>query len=466
MSYRNRFIIQAKSLRNKAAQTKQLTQIGKASGLTTMALGAAGLLGSVAGAVPLAVGLMTYAACTVCESSRTRRVMPLPWNEWDALRSANNHAGSGATYPNLGVQAHHYLSQEDKARFYLTNYQGHMLTALVDQVGPQEFNHITINMVDTLIGVAGHWLNYPELMSEAAGTDLLEIASSAIPDASSAVPKRQRKAPKPVKTIPAVAKTVSPTLKPVAIADDDPWGDEEPQPSRQKTSNRATAQELIIARPYVSRAFYGAQRSGKTWLAAVCSADLAASSLNTKTYYINLCHAEADSLDIWSHAKKVVADLSTCDAYTAEDAIEDSLNLVDEAMTQPHSLLIVDEFIYTASTTNQYAEQMKPLVTKLADKITTLSSAGTKRKQAIYTIAPNIVASRLSNDGKAVKSLEPTLVGIAPGYSVDVDGHAVIWSDEVFTQVYDNYKGVQHPGDKDYLAERIAWVNNKWRQVA
>lgn len=429
-----------------------------------MALGAAGLLGSVAGAVPLAVGLITYAACAGCEASRTKRFMPLPWSEWDALRSANSHAGIDTGYPELGVQSHHYLSQEDKARFYLTNYQGHMLTALADQVGPQEFNHITINMVDTLIGVAGRWLNYPELMSEAAGTDLLEIASTAIPDATPVVPKRKKGLSKSVKTIPAKAQSVpaQPKAIPVPGDEEDPWA----EPEIKATSRRATAQELIIARPYVSRAFYGAQRSGKTWLAAVCSADLAASSLGTKAFYINLCHAEADSLDIWSHAKKVIADLSTCDAYTAEDAIEDSVELIDEAMSSPHSLLIVDEFIYTASTTNQYAEQMKPLVTKLADKITTLSSAGTKRKQAIWTIAPNIVASRLSNDGKAVKSLEPTLVGIAPGYSVDVDGHAVIWSDEVFTQVYDNYKGVQHPGDRDYLSDRIAWVNNKWRPVA
>ena len=466
MSYRNRFIIQAKSLRNKASQTRQLAQLGKASGLTTIAVGAAGLLGSAAAAVPLAVGAVTYAACMVCESSRTKRFMPLPWNNWDALRSANSHAGISTGYPELGLQAHHYLSQEDKARFYLTNYQGHMLTALAEQVGPQEFNHITINMVDTLIGVAGRWLNYPELMSEAAGTDLLEIAASAIPDAAPAIPKRRpKKMPKSVRTIPA---KVEPVSTPNADQfEEDPWLEPlEPVAATKAFSRRASAQELIIARPYVSRAFYGAQRSGKTWLAAVCSAELAASDLKTKTFYINLCHAEADSLDIWSHAKKVIADLSVCDAYTAEDAIEDSLELIDEAMKSPHSLLIVDEFIYTASTTNQYAEQMKPLVTKLADKITTLSSAGTKRKQAIYTIAPNIVASRLSNDGKAVKSLEPTLVGIAPGYSIDVDGHAVIWSDEVFTQVYDNYKGVQHPGDKDYLSERIAWVNNKWRPVS
>lgn len=454
--YRNRFITQARSLRNKASQTRQVAQVGKASGLTSVALGVLGLTGTAAALAPIGIGAAIYGACAICEASRTRKFMPIPWLDWDALDAAGQRAGLSDGQGALGVQPHHYLSDEDKARFYLSNFQGHSLTELADSVPPVEFNHLVTNMVDMLVGTSRDYLNYPELMAEAQGVDLLSVASQSIPNTPA--PKVKNKAT-PRKMAPAKPQTVPAVVAPIV---DDPWE----KPVKAVSSNRATAQELITARPYVSRAFYGAQRSGKTYLAAVCSADLAASTLGAKTYYINLCHASVDPLDIWGHSKQVVEDLATCDAYAAEDAIKKALELLEEAMSSPHSIIVLDEYVYTASITNTYSEQLKPVVTKVADIISTLSSAGTKRKQAIWTIAPSIVASRLSNEGKSVKSLEPLLVGIAPGYTIDVDGHGVIWSDELFTQVYDNYKGVQHPGDKDYLSERIAWVNNKWRPVA
>lgn len=230
------------------------------------------------------------------------------------------------------------------------------------------------------------------------------------------------------------------------------------QPVQPKTLPTGLSQ--ILSDPYQSRAFFGAQRTGKSYLAAVASKEIA-DRLGAKIYHMNLASFGEEDSYYWQHATETIrGDLSSLDGYTAKQIIGDAIGLVKRFYSQQNAILIVDEISYLGSTGNQHADLLKPLLTMIADKITTLASSGKKRQQAIWTIAPEFVAGSLTQDAKAVKKLELTYVSIHPSKKVDWNGQAIGFDWSLFNQIKANFAIDETTGLPN--SDRICFVGRHW----
>jgi hypothetical protein len=181
MTYVNDFTSHARQLRSKGKQLGQLHALGKSGGLAVSLLAGLGLVTSGGALVPLMVGLSSYVGSVLSEYGRTGKLKPLPLDI--DLATIAHRSLHKTPQPTLATQAHHYLSPEDKALFYLTNYQGHRLTALAQTLSPENFEHIVTNLVDHLITAYPAALNHPELIGQAEGISFIEDAIAALPPA-------------------------------------------------------------------------------------------------------------------------------------------------------------------------------------------------------------------------------------------------------------------------------------------
>jgi len=116
---------------------------------------------------------------------------------------------------------------------------------------------------------------------------------------------------------------------------------------------------------------------------------------------LNLASFGDEDLRYWKHAAlSIAADLSAADEFTAKELIKNASRLISKFYATQNAILIVDEIATIGSTSNRYKALLEPLMCLIADKITTLASSGKKRRQAIWTIAPEFVAGGLSQDAK------------------------------------------------------------------
>jgi len=99
----------------------------------------------------------------------------------------------------------------------------------------------------------------------------------------------------------------------------------------------------------------------------------------------------------------------------------------------------------------------------IADKITTLSSSGKKRMQAIWTIAPEFVAGSLTQDAKAVKKLKLCYVSVNPDASIDWQGQTIGFDWELFSQIKANYTITDPIGVPSQ--ERVCFIGSDWVPV-
>jgi hypothetical protein len=212
-------------------------------------------------------------------------------------------------------------------------------------------------------------------------------------------------------------------------------------PAGQTATNALSA---LLRSPFLSRAWLDAQRTRKSYLAAVASLKLAEKGI--KIYHLNLAsYGDEDSV-YWQHAvKSVRADLSSLDEMTAQSFIDEAIALVHEFFSTRNAILIFDEITLTGSLSNQHAAALDPLLRLIADKIACLASTGTKRAQAIWTLSPDFVAGALSQQTKAVKSLALVFVAIAPGRSVDWNGNRIGFHAEAFGNVQRNFPVLTMP---------------------
>lgn len=230
------------------------------------------------------------------------------------------------------------------------------------------------------------------------------------------------------------------------------------------TASRS-ALEILTASPFISRAVYGAQRTGKTNLVAAVMHQLAAQGV--KIFVINLSSVNVGSEDAsyWGkdNIRCVRGDLETINVPdVAKRLIEDAISLVDEFMHEPEpSILIVDEWAAATASHAEYVDLLAPLIKKLAAKITAFSSSGMKRQKALWTIAPEIVAGTMEDFGKAVKKLSLCLVAIAPGHTVRWEGQEIAFSWELYGQIARNYVGLTVPPEESSEA-RIAYLDGQW----
>ncbi|MBW4527079.1 MAG: hypothetical protein KME18_18135 [Phormidium tanganyikae FI6-MK23] len=252
-------------------------------------------------------------------------------------------------------------------------------------------------------------------------------------------------------TTPTIGTNTRPNALPVAS-----------QPTRQPDSI-PTGLSSIVADPYQSRAFFGAQRTGKSYLAAVASKEIS-DSLSCKIFHMNLASFGDEDSYYWSHAvESLQCDLSSMDGYESKQIINQAIDIVKRFYSQQNALLIVDEIAYLGSASNQHSKLLEPLLTLIADKITTLSSSGKKRQQAIWTIAPEFVAGSLTQDAKAVKKLKLCYVASHPDRALDWNGQSISFDWELFRQIKANFE-ILEPNSLP-SSDRVCFVGSHWLPI-
>ena len=234
------------------------------------------------------------------------------------------------------------------------------------------------------------------------------------------------------------------------------------QPHPAAPAKKRTALEVLCASPFVSRAFYGFQRSGKTNLVAN-AANRLKQTRGIETFVLNLSSFGTEDAAYWQDFRGVFGDLLAASPEAAETLIKQAIALVDEFMAHPTpAILVCDEWTFMGAKHGEHADILAPLVKGLASKITGFASSGMKRRKALWAISPTIVAGELEDFAKSIKKLSPCVVAIAPSHAEHWEGDELTFSRELFNQVLTNYPGALSEPPATSEVSRIACINGEW----
>ena len=242
-------------------------------------------------------------------------------------------------------------------------------------------------------------------------------------------------------------------------------------PTAQRGMPKETGIEKLMSNPFESRAFFGAQRTGKSYLVACVTQRLAEQSV--KIFHINLASLMDEEDDrYWHHAQSVKADLGFTEPDKAQSIIADAINLIQAFIAAPPgAILVFDEWTILGRRTHSYSEQLEPLMVLIASTISQLVSSGIKRHKAIWTIAPDMVAGGLTDSSKlAVKDLSLVLVAVPPWKTVTWQHssgglpNSISFSHELYGQLQKNYAGLVPPTHGGFLStsDRIVFTKGSW----
>lgn len=221
-----------------------------------------------------------------------------------------------------------------------------------------------------------------------------------------------------------------------------------------------TALSRLLDNPFESRAIFGAQRTGKSFLAAI-----AAQRSGANIYHINLASfGDEDSVYYRDAKLSITGDVEMLDHDEASQLIAEAMGAVEAFFCDKDpSILVVDEWAIVGSTMNRHSSILTNLMAVLASRSSALSSAGKKRRKAIWAISPKLVAGELTQAGKAIKGLKLCYVSIAPNRSVLWEDQKIQFSSELYEQLQRNYS-FPHPG-AFWQEDRICYVDNGWVPV-
>lgn len=224
-----------------------------------------------------------------------------------------------------------------------------------------------------------------------------------------------------------------------------------------------TALDVVCADPFESMAIPGAQRTGKSYFAAIASRKIS-ESRGVKIYHLNLASYGNEDELYWQHAHESIrCDISVMDAYDASYYIAEGVNLVKKFYADPDpAIFICDEFSYIGSTNNQHKDALEELIRAIADKISVMASNGKKRFKAIWTIFPEFVAGTLTQDAKAVKKLTLCYMSIHKDRTVDWNGQQIGFSTSLFSQIARNYE-ISYPTNLPE-SDRVAYIGG-WMPI-
>jgi hypothetical protein len=286
-----------------------------------------------------------------------------------------------------------------------------------------------------------------------------------------------------VPVVPPVARAVE---EPVLLPEPDEGFDWQPEPVAARYSppvepanvvapkrpKQPNFIDRVVASPTISRINFGGQRSGKTLSFAAASKILA--DAGWSIYHINLAsytneRGINEDDQYWLHATSVRADLSKLSPWEAAPIIERAEEVVTEFFSNPKSILIIDEIVTTGGKDHEHAASCEKLMASIADKISCLTSTGTKRMQAIWALSPDFVAGRLMDQVKSVKSLKVCMVVVPPDRFIaweDGAGESVRigFSSEAFTNVQRNFPSLTEP-PRGTGCDRIAFIDGEWMEV-
>jgi hypothetical protein len=221
-----------------------------------------------------------------------------------------------------------------------------------------------------------------------------------------------------------------------------------------------TAAEKILANPAKSLAWFGGERTGKSYGAAQVSR-----MAGVNVYQINLASYGEEDSEYWGHAVASFSCDMDFDAETGEQAnalIGEALGVYYKFKKDPApSILVFDEWVLTAAKANRWSFFLEPLINEVASLATTLSSSGTKRGKGLWLISPKLVAGELTDAGKAIKGLPLCYVAIPQGRTVEWHGKQIGFDASLHKQICANYDAPPVPG-YDHACDRKAFIGGSW----
>lgn len=201
--------------------------------------------------------------------------------------------------------------------------------------------------------------------------------------------------------------------------------------------------DVLVAALFSNRSIWGGQRTGKTALAAKASAEIMLREPGVKVFYINLFAADLEATNaMFKHAyRAIVCDLAPLKPYNATATILEAAKVFDEFTQTTGAILILDEASSMGDINGRHFEGLTPLIDDLVGYLSSIRGSTKKRKKAVWTIAPEIVAGNLGNGMKSLmKGFSPVLVAISKNRTVDWEGQEIACDTTLQGQLEINFK--------------------------
>lgn len=259
--------------------------------------------------------------------------------------------------------------------------------------------------------------------------------------------------------------------EPASTNDEQQLQPESRSPERERAAN-LSALRVVLDSPYDCYFIPGAQRTGKSFFTAVATRKLAVEK-GAKIFHINLLSYTKPDTGVnedgeyTKHCyKSVKADFFRINQAEASVVVKEALALFKEWRNTPNAILWVDEWPEMTSTGNPYPSTVLPLARAIANAISTLTSGGVKREQAVYCLGPKMVAGEMINEGRAVKASKLLYLAIAPGQSVACGQTMVTFDYDLMDQVKRNFQIEPPTVSNSPVGElRIAYAEGAWLPV-
>ena len=217
--------------------------------------------------------------------------------------------------------------------------------------------------------------------------------------------------PEPSPTAPTQIQTPQTDTQPSAVAPT-----YASQPSTQAAAMPSYTQaraigpvERISGSPFQNRLIFGGQRTGKSFLAAIATRQLAA-TIGLRVFHLNFSHTltsegRDEDQEYWEHAAESIrCDLGAMDADEASVFIDSAIAMVDRFWRNPATIgaiLVIDEAPSLASRSNAHKALLEPLKMKIASFSSETNSTGGKRSKSVWAIGPEFVSGNMTQEGKS-----------------------------------------------------------------
>ena len=218
--------------------------------------------------------------------------------------------------------------------------------------------------------------------------------------------------------------------------------------------------EILIRARFSHRAFYGGQRTGKSYLTAIASQALSLTGI--KVFHMNLFSHGPEDARYWTHAaRSVQCDLSSLSPDEAVLFIRQAQSILSEFKLTTDALLIIDEITSMGNLRSEHLGNLQPFINGLVSYINAIRDSSKKRHKAVWTIAPGIVATGLDQGVKElIKGLAPVLVSIPKDVSIMWEDQTLTTDMNVYGQLKINYQGITEPPSMD--CDRMILIDNIW----
>lgn len=226
----------------------------------------------------------------------------------------------------------------------------------------------------------------------------------------------------------------------------------------------------ILKSPFDCYAFIGSQRTCKSYVVACTSRKLA--EQGTNVFVVSFLGKDTEDPHYWAHAKRAVyCNLKGKGREHYIESVAIASEIYDEFINTPNSVLVIDEYAFAGSKYNTFPKILAPLMGLFAGGLAALSSGGKKDQQAIWTIMPQMVAGALQDVAKGIKTSKLCYLTIAPGMSVDWEGQAIGFDEQLFEAAKRNFPSLVMPPEttiarcRQYGEKRLGFISGKWMPV-